>query len=73
MKLRGKTKKGRERIKRDGADGWFLIRTVDHVLFTTEKGPWLFISKGCPRCAGTDNTSRWIHETRDPDFEIVEL
>jgi hypothetical protein len=68
MKLKGKTKKGRERIKRDGADGWEIIRTTDWVAWSSDRGLWLFIG-----LKGVNNSkARWIHETRDPDFEIVE-
>ena len=68
MKLKGITKKGRERIRRDGADGWEIIRTADHVQFSTERGPWLLVGVN----GENDNRSRWIHETRDTDFEVVE-
>ncbi len=68
MELKGKTKKGRERLKRDGTDGWKIMETADTVLFSTERGPWLLISK---REDSMGPESRWIHETRDPDFEIV--
>ena len=67
MKLAGKTKKGRERVKRDGADGWTIQRTEDTIGFSTDSGPWLLVIPACL----TESKSRWIHESRDPNFEIV--
>lgn len=69
MRLAAKSKKGRERLKRDGADGWQVIRTRDTVQFSSERGPWLFVAK-TPDGRGPE--SRWIHATRDTDFAIVE-
>jgi hypothetical protein len=68
MKLAGITKRGRERIKRDGADGWTIQRTEDRVAFSSDRGPWLLVIPACLNEA----RSRWIHESRDPNFEIVE-
>ena len=67
MKLIGISKKGKERIKRDG-DEWVIIRTEPRVLFSTKKGPWLFIIP--PN--GPAAASRWIHATDDENFQIVE-
>jgi hypothetical protein len=69
MKLRGKTKKGRERIRRDGEDGWTVIRTIDCVAWSSDTGPWILVLPA----DGNHSRSRWIHEKRDPDFEIAEL
>jgi hypothetical protein len=68
MKLAGKTKRGRERVKRDGADGWTIQRTEDRVAFSSDRGPWLLVIPACL----TESKSRWIHETHDFNFEIVE-
>ena len=68
MKLAGKTKRGRERVKRDGADGWTIQRTEDRVAFSSDRGPWLLVIPACL----TESKSRWIHETNDFNFEIVE-
>lgn len=68
MKLEGISKKGRERIKRDGADGWTIQRTEDRIAFSTDRGPWLLVIPACL----TESKSRWIHESRDPNFKIVE-
>ena len=65
MKLIPKSKKGRERVKRDGELGWEIIRTSHRVLFSSEPGPWWFIGNDTP------NSSRWIHSYRDEDFELV--
>ena len=64
MKLIPKSKKGRERVKRDGDFGWKIIETRDRVLFTTTPGPWWLIKNDTP------NSSRWVHSTNDIDFEI---
>jgi len=67
MKLIGISKKGKERIKRDG-DEWVVLRVEDRVLFSSDPGPWLFVIP--PN--GDERASRWIHKTRDPNFEIVQ-
>ena len=66
MKLIGISKKGKERIKRDG-DEWIIIRTADRVVFSTKKGPWLFINTP----DGDERTSRWIHASDDENFKII--
>ena len=65
MILAGKTKKGRERIKRDGANGWRVKRIVDKVQFSDRSGPWLWVENDSP------NSLRWIHATHDEHFGIV--
>ena len=67
MKLAAKSKKGKERLKRDG-DEWIVIRTADTVLFSPKKGPWLFIIP--PNM--DQHASRWIHATDDENFQIIE-
>jgi len=67
MILKGISKKGKERIKRDGSE-WVTVRTSDRVLFSPKKGPWLFIIP--PN--GDQMASRWIHATDDENFKIVE-
>ena len=69
MKLAPKSTKGRERLKRDGADGWMVVKTSDSVQFSSRPGPWLFIAK-TPDGRGPE--SRWIQQRDDVDFEIVE-
>ena len=65
MKLLAKTKKGRERCKRDGDTGWKIIEVKNSVLFSDELGPWWHISNGNP------DASRWVHATKDKDFQLV--
>jgi len=64
--LQHKTKKGKERIKRDGADKWFVRKTRQRVAFSPEKGPWLLIDNG------NSASMRWVHATRDRDFVVEE-
>ena len=64
MKLIPKSKKGRERVKRDGDTGWEILRTSDRVLFSSDPGPWWFIENATP------NSARWIHSKNDVDFEL---
>ena len=67
LTLSGKTKKGKERVKQWGAEDWVVTRIEDSVLFSTEKGPWLFIDNG------EDKASRWIHAKHDKDFSIISV
>jgi hypothetical protein len=66
--LRGKTQKGRNRVRENGAE-WEVIRISDKVLFDDRPGPWLFVN---PTSRTDDDKSRWIHSSADKDFEIVE-
>jgi hypothetical protein len=68
MKLEGISKKGRERIKRDGADGWTIQRTEERVAFSSDRGPWLLVIPACL----SEPKSRWIHKFHDKNFKIVE-
>jgi len=64
--LHGKTKKGRERIARDGATGWKVREKAEHVAFSPRRGPWLLIEKN------TSCALRWIHRHDDPHFAVEE-
>ena len=66
MKLLGKTKKGRQRTRRDGSTGWRIVRVTDSVLFSNRVGPWLLIENDDP------HSRRWIHSVSDNDFELKE-
>ena len=65
MQLIPKSKKGKERCRRDGDTGWSIVQVKNTVLFSNEAGPWWFISNGNP------NVSRWIHSTNDDDFKLI--
>jgi len=69
ISLKPKSKKGKERLKRDGEKQWYVLGIEEKVLFSTEKGPWLHLVKVG---AFKANTARWIHQNNDPDFEIVD-
>ena len=63
--LEGITKKGKERIKQWGGNGWVVTKISDKVHFASEAGPWLFVDNS------NDRASRWIHAIRDSDFKIA--
>lgn len=67
MILKGKTQKGKNRIRELGAE-WILLREEDSVLFNTERGPWFLIR---PANRIDDDKDRWINSKHDIDFEIV--
>jgi len=58
--LTGKTKKGKERVKRSGKL-WRVTDQRDHVVFSKETGPWLHVM------AGSD-----VHATNDENFTVEE-
>jgi hypothetical protein len=62
--LEGKTKKGRERVKRFGSEGWTVVQVEDKVQFDKNRGPWLRIENGDPVAM------RWVHATNDFDFIV---
>lgn len=69
LKLRGKTGKGRNRIRENGAE-WEIIGIAHGVFFDERRGPWWFV-----RPVGQKDDSpkaRWIHSTDDKDFAIEE-
>ena len=66
MVLKGKTMKGKNRIRELGAD-WTLLREEPSVLFSSEPGPWWLVEP----VKGPSDRSRWIHASRDPDFEVL--
>jgi len=67
IKLKGKTKKGKERVKRDGSDGWQVTRIAEVVAFDNRLGPWWHIKNE----SGNDFAERWIHSIDDKDFEVI--
>jgi hypothetical protein len=65
--LKGKTQKGKNRIRELGSE-WILLREMDRVLFNPEVGPWFFVR---PANRKDGEKDRWIHASRDVDFEIA--
>ncbi len=64
MILRGKTQKGKNRIRELG-DEWFIIRESGFV--GCAEGAWLLQ----PASTTDEEKSRWILKKNDPDFEIL--
>lgn len=65
MILKGKTLKGKNRIRELGSE-WELVTTANNVLFESRPGPWLCV---CPK--GNPSQGRWVHATHDDNFEII--
>ena len=64
--LTGISKKGKERVKRDGSTGWELLKLVSGpVSFSKSLGPWLLIQQ-----PGNDNSMRWVHYVNDKNFKV---
>lgn len=68
MILKGKTLKGKNRVRELGAE-WRLVRTEPAVLFSTEPGPWALVEPVAARDPA--ERSRWINLRSDRDFEIL--
>lgn len=68
IRLKGKTQKGKNRVREHG-DEWVVLAVTDTVLFQpSKKGPWLFLS---PLGKNQDDkASRWVKLEDDHDFEI---
>jgi len=66
MKLTGKTKKGKERVKRDGSEGWIVVRTADKIACSNKSGPWFLMQNG-----DNEKSMRWVN-MRDDEHFIVE-
>lgn len=67
MILKGKTLKGKNRIREHG-EVWFIEFEADTVQFDPRPGPWALIF---PKGPINMDASRWIHLTDDKDFEVV--
>ena len=63
-------RKGKPRILQHGSK-WKVTKVADSVLFSDKKGPWLSIESVKVK-DGKPSDLRWIHQTDDPDFEIVQ-
>lgn len=62
VKLIPKTSKAKQRIKQYGDVGE-VVEVKDEVIFSSDSGPWL-------RVQAADRYSRWVHKTKDTDFEV---
>jgi len=72
MILKGKTRTGKSRIHEVGSE-WSEIKRMDSVLFSDKPGPWILVTPTKPQANKPEDWNwRWIHATKDPDFEIVE-
>lgn len=65
--LKGITQKGKNRVREQGSE-WFVAKMQDEVLFSNERGPWWLIQP----ITGFRTAQRWIRNTVDKDFEVVE-
>ena len=65
MILKGKTQKGKNRVRELGSQ-WTLVRSTDSVAFSQESGPWWLVKP----VNGFERDSRWIRNTKDKDFEV---
>lgn len=63
--LEGLTRKGKDRVKRDGASGWRVTKVAPSVMFSTQSGPWIFIENG------DEKASRWVHVYSDANFKVT--
>ncbi len=74
-KLKGKSKKGKDRIRQHG-DVWEVCEELDKVLFpTNSSGPFLKLRSvmcECNTCKKFGQDWRIISEKNDSDFEVVE-
>jgi len=63
VSLVGKTKKGKERVKRDGSE-WNIKETRDSVAFSSNNGPWLLLEN-------ESKVLRWVNKTNDDNFSLT--
>ena len=71
------TKKGKQIVKQHG-DRWEVLRSLDKVMFSNDKGPWmLVVPLGEKRVDETvrdtrqDSASRWVHAFFDKNFKVA--
>ena len=63
--IKGKTLKGKNKIKEAGTDKWVVIDVSETVLFSTEKN-WIHILPN----GKAKKLSRWIQRNNDKNFEV---
>lgn len=71
MILKGKTQKGKNRIRECGTDKWFIIHQKNRVLFDSRPGPWALVAPDIDSPSKSVILRRWIHLTDDKDFEVI--
>lgn len=72
------SKRGKQLVKEHG-ERWEVIRKADKVLFSDDKGPWLFVQPltedrspaSNMREARIESASRWVHEFTDHNFKVA--
>lgn len=72
------SKRAKQIVKQHG-DRWEAIRLEQRVLFSDQRGPWLFVQPlsedrapaGDMRAARIETASRWIHEFSDENFKVA--
>lgn len=68
IRLRGKSAKGKNRIREHG-ELWTVFAETDKVLFNPQPGQWLFVAPSGKN--QDDKSSRWIHADNDLDFDVI--
>ncbi len=66
VKLTGRSKRGRERIKAHGSE-WVVHCSWHRVQFSSDTGPWLLVGSLLTR------DTRWVHQDRDPNFKVEKI
>lgn len=70
LKLKGKTQKGKNRVRENG-EFWEVFEVREKVIFSPVVGNWASIApQGKDRF---DKASRWVNLKDDVDFEIIKL
>lgn len=66
VSVRAISKKGRERVRSYGPDGWTIRKIEDFIdAIPGQEGPWLLLE---PKFGATG--SRWVHSTMDKHLVV---
>ena len=68
--LKGISQKGKNRIRTHG-EWWTVFAETDKIIFSVEPGPWIFVAPYAE--PHTHKAARWVHATKDVDFEVTPL
>lgn len=71
INLRGKSQKGKNRVHENG-DVWEVVAIADSIACGKRSGPWLLLQAMEPTTKDFPD-QRWIQQTDDLDFEIMEV